>query len=77
MTTFNKFFKKLYRSPSMLWKGGAGFIFFCFSLAIVFVPSLNLGLVDNSRYLFAALLMAYALFRLYSCYAEYKSMEDE
>ncbi len=74
---FNKFFKKLYSSPTMLWKAGAGLMFFCLSLGIAFVPSLSLGLIDNSRYMFAGLLMMYALFRLYSCYAEYKSYEDE
>ena len=77
MNQFNKFLKKLYSSPTMLWKGGAGLIFFCFSLALVFVPTINIGLAPNSRYAFAGLIMLYALFRLYSCYAEYKSYGDE
>ena len=74
---FNKFFKKLYNSPSMLWKAGAGLIFLCFSIAIAFVPSLSLGLIGNYRSMFAGLMLLYAIFRFYSCYAEYKSYGDE
>lgn len=61
----------------MIWKAGAGLIFFCFSLAIIFVPSLDLNLTPGNRYAFAGLMMLYALFRLYSCYNEYKSYRDE
>lgn len=77
MDKLNHFFKQLYSSPSLLWKAGAGLIFFCFSIAIIFVPSLSLGFTDNSRYLFAGLLMFYALFRFYGFYVEYKSYHDE
>ena len=53
MNQFNKFFKKLYSTPTMLWKGGAGIVFFCFALALFFVPTITIGLAPNSRYAFA------------------------
>ncbi len=77
MDNLNQFFKKLYATPSLLWKAGAGFIFFCFSIGILVVPSLSLGFTESSRYLFAGLMFLYSLFRFYSCYAEYKTYEDE
>ncbi len=73
----NKFFKRLYSSPSMIWKAGAGLVFFCLSLLLIFKPSFNLGLTGGSRLMLGALMMAYALFRFYGCYAEYKSYDDE
>jgi len=77
MEDLNKFFKKLYQSPSMLWKAGAGLIFFCFSLAILVKPMLFAGFADSTRYMLAVLMMLYALFRFYGCYVEYKSYRDE
>jgi len=77
MNSFNKFFRKLYSTPSLLWKAGAAVIFFFFSLAIYFMPNLTLGFTDGSRLMFAALLFVYSLFRFYTFYAEYKSHGDE
>ncbi len=77
MGDFNKFFKKLATSPSLLWKAGAGFIFFCFAIVFLAMPSLTPGFTDGTRLMLGLLMMAYALFRFYSCYAEYKSYENE
>lgn len=64
-------------TPSLLWKVGAGIIFFCFAIAFISMPSLTPGLTDNSRLMLGLVMMGYALFRFYSGYAEYKSYEDE
>ena len=77
MNPLNKFFKKFYSTPSLLWKIGAALIFFFFSLSIAFLPNLTIGFTDSSRLMFAGLLFVYSLFRFYTFYAEYKSYEDE
>jgi hypothetical protein len=77
MDNSNKFFKTLYSSPSLLWKAGAGLIFFFLSIALVVNPSLTGGLTDNTRWMLGGVMMLYALFRFYSFYAEYKSYGDE
>ena len=77
MNQLNQFFKKLYSSPSLLWKAGAAMMFLVLAIAILFVPSLTIGFTDGLRYGFAGLLVMYGLFRLFTFYSEYKRMEDE
>lgn len=77
MDNDSNFFRKLFRTPSLLWKGGAGVIFFCFSVVVFMMPSLTQGFTDNSRNLFAALLFFYSLFKFYTFYSEYNNNEDE
>ncbi|HLP20586.1 MAG TPA: hypothetical protein VK174_09810 [Chitinophagales bacterium] len=77
MNNTNNFFKILYSSPSMIWKGGVGLLFVGLAFAILFLPSFDLGLESGSRYAFGGLLLLYGGFRLYSCYAEYKLIRDE
>jgi hypothetical protein len=73
----NRFFKKLYSSPSLLWKGGAGVLFIALGFTIVAFPAFIDGLDVKTRYLFAGLLILYGLFRWGTFYAEYKSKRDE
>ncbi len=77
MSDLNNFFKTLYRSPSMIWKGGAGLLFLCMGVATLVSPSFNIGLEGGAAYAFSGLLVLYGLFRLWGCYAEYKTPRDE
>ncbi len=77
MNGLNNFFKVFYRSPSMIWKGGVGLVFTGLGIATLFLPSFDLGLETGSRYGFGGLLLFYGAFRLWSCYAEYKSVSNE
>jgi hypothetical protein len=77
MNNVNNFFRKLYSSPPLIWKAGAGLMFVGLALAILFMPSLINGLTDNSRFAFAGLLGIYGMFRLMTFYTEYKRIEND
>lgn len=77
MNGLNNFIRTLFSNPSMIWKGGVGLLFVSLGFATLFVASFDLGLEDKSRYAFGGLLLLYGAFRLWSCYAEYKSISNE
>jgi hypothetical protein len=77
MESLNKFFLKLYSSPSLLWKLGASIIFIAFAIAIWIVPSLTAGLTSGMRTAFAVLLTFYGLFRFATFYNEFRRGNDE
>ncbi len=77
MNNRNQFFKRLYSSPSMLWKAGAGVLFLILSVVFALSPEIINGLTNNSRYALAALLAVWGLFRLITFYNEYKRTQDE
>ncbi len=73
----NSFVQKIFNSPALIWKAGAGLMFVGLAIAIAFVPSLTDGLDKTTRYSFGGLLTVYGLFRLGTFYAEYKRMGNE
>jgi hypothetical protein len=77
MNRLNKFFLKLYSSPSLMWKLGASLIFIVFAIAIWVAPSLTAGLTSGMRIAFAALLTFYGLFRFVTFYNEYRQQNNE
>lgn len=77
MDGINRFFRKLYSNPSLLWKGGAGVLFLALALVIIFVPKFTQGLEKSTRIAFSALLVLYGLFRLSTFYVEYNRKGDE
>lgn len=77
MNDFNKFFKTLYSSPAMIWKGGSGILFISLAIAILAMPSLTTGFDNSGRYMFGGMLFIYGIFRLYGCYADYKYLSDD
>jgi len=77
MDKFNQFFRKLYSTPSLLWKAGASLLFISLAVIIFFTPNLIYGLSTSSRNLFSIIMLCYGLFRLAGFYTEYKSLRDE
>ncbi len=73
----NQFFTRVFSSPSLIWKGGAGLLFIGIAIAIVLFPSLTDGISNGTRYAFSALLTVYGLFRIGTFYVEYKSYRHE
>lgn len=71
------FIQKIFRSPGLIWKAGAGLLFIGLAIAIAFVPSLTDNMDKSTRYAFGGLLTVYGLFRLGTFYAEYKRMDHE
>ena len=76
MNDRNGFFKKVYSSPSLLWKGGASLLFIGLAITIAAFPAF-IELDKKTRYLFAGMLLIYGLFRLGPFYAEYKRSDNE
>ena len=72
MNKSNQFFKKIYSSPSLLWKACAGVLFLGLAIVILFVHSLTGNIGNSTRYSFAGLLIVYALFRFGTFYVEFK-----
>lgn len=77
MDKLNKFFLKLYSSPSLIWKLGASLIFISFAAAVWFVPTLTAGLSNNMRVAFTILLTFYGLFRFATFYSEFSRDNHE
>ncbi len=73
----NQFFRKLYSSPSLLWKVGAGILFIVLALILFFAPSLAYGIKEKTKDLFSFLLLLYGFFRLSTFYVEYNRKDDE
>ncbi|MBL0309444.1 MAG: DUF308 domain-containing protein [Bacteroidetes bacterium] len=77
MNRLNQFFRKVYSSPSLIWKAGIGLLFIVLGLAIIFYPAFANALSETARYSFSALLVFYGLFRLVTFYMEYKNDDAE
>lgn len=77
MNKQNQFFSRVFASPSLIWKGGAGLLFIAIAIVIALFPSLTNGISSGTRYAFAALLTVYGLFRIGTFYVEYKSISNE
>ena len=73
----DSFIQKIFRSPGLIWKAGAGLLFIGLAVAIAFVPSLTDNIDKSTRYAFGGLLTVYGLFRLGTFYTEYKRMNNE
>lgn len=76
MDSLNNFFRKLYTNPALLWRGGAGLVFFCLGFAMFFMPNLT-GLDTTPRAAFSGLLVLYGAFRLGGFYTSYKNLDNE
>ena len=75
MDRVNKFFRKVYSSPAILWKGFATLIFITIGLAILIVPSLTGG--DNTiRTGFGGMITVYGLYRFWTFYMDVKNLDD-
>lgn len=61
----------------LLWKAGAGLVFIAFSLAMFFIPQLGNGLNENTKAIFAGLLLLYGLYRLVTFYLDYRNIKDD
>jgi len=77
MDKLNKFFRKVYTSPAMMWKGCAALIFITIGIAVIAVPSLTGGGEMKMRLGFGGLITVYGFFRLWTFYLDYKVIEDE
>jgi hypothetical protein len=77
MDGLNRFFRRIYSNPSLLWKAGAGILFLALGVAMFVVPSFIQGLEKGTRVAFAVLLLIYGLFRFSTFYVEYKRKGDD
>ncbi len=77
MDEINKFFRKVYSSPAIMWKGAAALIFISFGIAVFAIPSLTAGITTTMRTGFAGMLTVYGLFRFWTFYMDIKGMDDE
>jgi len=75
MDKLNKFFRKVYSSPAIMWKGCAALIFVTIGLAILAVPSLTGGPL-SLRLSFGGLITVYGLFRFWTFYMDIKGLDD-
>lgn len=73
----NEFFRILFSNPGLLWKAGAGFIFIGLAAFIFFAPNLTVGGDKSMGNIFAALLLAYGIYRFATFYFEYKNIRND
>ena len=75
MDRVNKFFRKVYTSPAIMWKGCAALVFITIGIAILVIPSLTGG-DATIRTGFGGMLSVYGLFRLWTFYMDVKRLDD-
>ena len=75
MDKFNKFFRKVYSSPLIMWNGTAALIFIFIGLTVMLVPSV-MGGDATIRYGFGGMLTVYGVFRFWTFYKAVNARDD-
>ena len=75
MDRINRFFRKVYSSPAIMWKGCAAVLFITIGIAILALPNLTGGDL-TIRKGFGGMLTVYGLYRLWTFYLDVKEIDD-
>lgn len=74
------FFKRVMKSPMLIWKLSAGVVFAGIGLVLLMAPNVILGTIDKSSLattrIFAGLILIYGSYRLVTFYVDLKSRSD-